>query len=317
MKRILFIGPYSHHLNSRSSLACYRIVRWLCANVPGCELIQYEDYVKSDCHKNVDAIVYFYSSFYAKFDEIITFMKKHPHSKTYWLYNEYTLALNSSIAKYFYKRGYEVITNLMDGHSKDIVNSAKKINVINVNVTAFRDEIVKRPFHERDIDLMYYGSYRPDRQEYMNEYYQNAIVSTSSKNVKRFQANGLNAKFVDRLIWARKDSTLNKVKFSVYVEDKSMHLDKFSSLSDRFYECISNGVVLFFDINCKKNVSASGYNIEDYFFVSNKNELNQKMLEIESDLSIRDRYFDNVLSGIEAEKESLRQNFMNIFKEVV
>jgi len=316
MKRILFIGPYSHHLSSRNLLACYRIVRWFCANVPGCELIQYEDYVKADCHKNVDAIIYFYSSFYAKYDEIITFMKKHPHAKTYWLYNEYTLALNSSVAKYFYSRGYEVITNLVDGHGTDVVNTAKKLHILNMNVTAFRDEIVKRPFGDRTIDLMYYGSYRPDRQEYMNEYYQNSIVSTSPKNIGRFKANGLSAKFVDKLVWGRNDSTLNRVKFSVYIEDKSMHLDKFSNLSDRFYECVSNGVVLFFDINCKKNVKASGYNIEEYFFVKNNAELKAKMKEIEMDLSIRDRYFSNVIEGIEMEKQNLRTEFSNVFKNV-
>jgi len=224
--------------------------------------------------------------------------------------------MNSSIAKYFYEKGYEVITNLNDGHGKDIVNTAKKINIINVNVTAFRDEIQKRPFSDRNIELLYYGSYRPDRQDYMNEYYQNALVSTSSKNVNRFKANGLSAKFIDTLVWGRNDSTLNRVKFSVYIEDKSMHLDKFQHLSDRFYECVSNGVVLFFDINCKKNVLYSGYNIEDYFFVSNKDDLYQKMKDIESDLSIRDRYFDNVIQTINKEKINLTTNFMNIFKNI-
>lgn len=316
MKRVLFIGPYSHHLSSRNLLACYRIVRWFCANVPGCELIQYEDYVKNGCHRNVDAIIYFYSSFYAKYDEIITFMKKHPNAKVYWLYNEYTLALNTSVAKYFYNRGYEVITNLVDGHSKEVTDTAKKLHILNMNVTAFRDEIAQRPFFDRSIELMYYGSYRPDRQEYMNEYYQNSIVSTSAKNVNRFKANGLSAKFVDKLVWGRNDSTLNKVKFSVYIEDKSMHLDKFQHLSDRFYECVSNGVVLFFDTNCRKNVRESGYNIEDYFFVSSKDELKTKMMEIEENLTIRDRYFSNVIEGIEEEKQELRTKFVDIFKNL-
>ena len=314
LKRVLFIGPYSHHLSSKNLMACYRIVRWICNNVPGCELLQYEDYVKADCHRNIDAIVYFYSSYYAKFDEIITVMKKHPNAKLYWLYNEYALSLNSSIAKYFHKRGYEVITNLKDGHGKDVLTTSKKIHVLNMNVTAYRDEIDQKPFEVRPHELLYYGMFRPDRQQYINEYYQNAIVSTSAKNVTRFKMNGLSAKFVDKLVWGRNDSTLNRVKFSVYVEDKRIHQDRYSHLADRFYECVSNGVVLFFDRNCIKNVTMSGYNIEDYFFVSDKIELNDKMNEISINLTIRDRYFSNVVRDIEQEKQNLRQEFLSVFE---
>jgi hypothetical protein len=305
--KTLFIGPYCHHLGSRNSLACYRIVRWICTNVEGCEHIQYDDFSKIDCYRNVDNVVYFYSSFYAKFDELITFMKKQPNAKLFWLYNEYTLAMNSSIARFFKERSYDVITNLADGHSADIVNTAGKIHVINANVTAYRDEIVVRPFEERPYELMYYGTYRPDRQDYTNEYFEGAYVSTSPKNITRFKSNGLkDAIYVDRLVWGRNDSTLNKVKFSVYIEDKSMHEDKFSHLSDRFYECVSNGVVLFFDINCKKNVIQSGYNIEDFFYVSSRKELNEKMQEVSNNKELRERYFTNVYEQIEREKEQLR-----------
>jgi hypothetical protein len=312
-KKTLFIGPYCHHLGSRNSLACYRIVRWICTNVPGCEHIQYDDFTKVDCYRNVDNVVYFYSSFYAKFDELILFMKKQPQANLFWLYNEYTLAMNSSIARFFKERSYDVITNLADGHSADITNTAGKINVINTNVTAYRDEIKVRPFHERKHELMYYGTYRPDRQEYVNEYFRGAYVSTSPKNMSKFKSNGLkDVYFVDLLVWGRNDSTLNNVKFSVYIEDKSMHQDKFSHLSDRFYECVSNGVVLFFDINCKKNVSLSGYNIPEFFFVKNRQELDEKMKIVSEDDKLRQSYFDNVYEDIEREKEKLRQDILSI-----
>ena len=312
-KRTLFIGPYDHHLGSRNTLACYRIVRWICVNVPGCEHLQYEDYTRSDCHRNVDNVVYFYSSFYARFDEIMLVMKKQPQANLFWLYNEYTLAMNSSIAKFFKERTYQVITNLSDGHSADIVNTSDKINVINTNVTAYRDEIKVRPFHERKHELMYYGTYRPDRQDYVNEYFHDAYISTSTKNISSFKSNGLTkASFVDRLVWGRNDSTLNNVKFSVYIEDKSMHHDKFSHLSDRFYECISNGVVLFFDINCKKNVKQSGYDISDFFFVSNRKELDEKMKIVSEDDNLRQGYFDKLYEDIENEKDKLRKDILAI-----
>lgn len=215
--------------------------------------------------------------------------------------------MNSSIARFFKERSYDVITNLTDGHSADIVNTAGKIHIINANVTAYRDEIVIKPFEDRPYELLYYGTYRPDRQDYINEYFTGAYVSTSPKNISRFKSTGLkDAIYVDRLVWGRNNSTLNNVKFSVYVEDKSLHENKFSHLADRFYECISNGVVLFFDINCKKNVIQSGYNIEEFFFISSRKELEEKMREIETNKELRERYFTNVHAQIEKEKEQLR-----------
>ena len=312
MKRVLFLGPYTHHLSSKNVVACYRIVRWLCSNIPGCELIQYEDYNKQDCYKNVDAIIYFYSAFHTNFDEIILFMQKHPNAKLYWLYNEHSLSLNSSILKFLKERSYEVITNLVDSHSKSIKDTSKKIHILNMNVTAFRDGIQKISFDDRPIRLIYYGSYKPERQIYLNEYFQNAVVSASSWNVNKFKINGLNAKFIDNLVWGSRDSTLNRCKYSVYVEDKALHDNKYNHLSDRFYECVSNGVILFFDKNCKKNISKSGYHIDDYFIISSKDELNEKMNEIDKNPSIRKRYFDNVINNIECEKNDLRENFIKI-----
>ena len=58
----------------------------------------------------------------------------------------------------------------------------------------------------------------------------------------------------------------------------------------------------------------SGYNIEDYFFVSDKIELNDKMNEISTNLTIRDRYFSNVVRDIEREKQNLRQEFLSVFE---
>jgi hypothetical protein len=160
---------------------------------------------------------------------------------------------------------------------------------------------------------MYYGTYRPDRQDYVNEYFEGAYVSTSPKNISKFKSNGLkNATYVDRLVWGRNDSTLNTVKFSVYIEDKSMHEDKFSHLSDRFYECVSNGVVLFFDVNCKKNVTQSGYNIPEFFFVNDRKDLNEKMAILTEDKALRESYFTNVYEDIEREKEQLRKDILSI-----
>lgn len=310
----LFIGPYSHHLNSRSSLACWRIVRWICTNLENCEFLQYEDFMRNDCHRNIKNIIYFYSSFYAKFDELILLMKKHPNSNLFWLYNEYSLALNSSIFKFFKERSYEIITNIAEGKEKSAESkNAKKIHILNTNITAYRDEIIPYKWEDKKYDLIYYGSYKPGRQDYVNEYFQDQWISTSPKNKNFFKKDGLKGFFINRLIWGRNNSTLNNFKFSVYIEDKHTHEGGYNHLSDRFYECISNGVVLFFDENTKRNVELSEYDIDSYFFVSSRNDLQMKMKEINNNKKLRDDYFLKIKNKIEEEKEELRNSLRNIF----
>lgn len=332
--KTLFIGPYAHNLGSHNSLACWRIVRWICRNVEDCEFIQYGDLSNKDAYKNVKNVIYFYSSFYAKFDEIIVLMEKNPQANLYWLYNEYTLALNSSIMRYFKRRGYSVITNLMEGCAKDITQTAKKINTINTNITAYRDDVYKRPWDKKPFDLIYYGSYRPNRNKYVNEYFQDAYISTTEKNEKLFRASGLKdntyigvIRWVNKnlakhyiiknnIIFPKKNTTsLDMYKFSVYIEDEAIHQNKFNNLSDRFYECISHGVILFFDENCRYNISQSKYNIPDYFFVSNKSDLSKKMKEIDNDQSAREEYFDNIKKIINTEKKEFREQIRNILNE--
>lgn len=239
-------------------------------------------------------------------------MERYPNSKVCWFSNESTLHLNSSIRKYFHKRGFDFITNLHDGYSKE-TQEAKNIHVVNVNVTAYKDNIALREFNDREYDLIYYGSFKSDRIEYIQKYFSDALISTSSKNVMHYKASGLaKSKYIHPLVFGKNDSTLNRCKFSVYIENLNVHGSKFCFMSDRFYECISNGVVLFFDKNCEQTVLQSGYNIDNFFFVDSRDELNEKMKHISNDKALRDSYLKNVLSQIKDEQNSLRENFQNV-----
>lgn len=334
--KTLFVGPYAHNLGSHNSLACWRIVRWIIRNVEGCEFVQYGDFSNKDCYRNVSNIVYFYSSFYAKFDEIINLMQKHPRANLYWLYNEYTLSLNSSVSNYFKSRGFSVITNLMQGCSKDITESAQKIHKINTNVTAYRDDVYNRSWDKKPFDLVYYGSYRPNRNKYVNEYFSDAYISTTEKNERLFISSGLESnEYIGVLRWVNTDlskyynvkngiitprknmTSLDMYKFSVYIEDEAIHQDKFNNLSDRFYECLSHGVVLFFDENCRYNVSQSKYKIPDYFFVSDKKQLTKKMKELNSDQSSRTKYFSIMKKIVDTEKEEFKKEIRSILNEKI
>lgn len=325
----IFIGPYAHDIGAHNSLACWRIVRWICGNVEDCDFVQYGDIPNLASHYNIKNIVYFYSSFYAKFDQIINLMQSNSRANLYWLYNEYTLALNSSIFRFFKEREFSVITNLMQGCPKDITLSAKKIYTINTNITAYRDNVYDRPWNKRPFDLIYYGSYRPNRNKYVVKYFSDAYISTTEKNERLFKTAGLvNNQYIGVLRWIHEDlfikrnislnkptknlSSLDMYKFSVYIEDEGIHQDRYNNLSDRFYECISHGVVLFFDRNCQYNISQSKYNIPDYFFVSNKDELKGKMREMDKDESGRKEYFSNIKSIVKSEKNDFRKEIKTI-----
>lgn len=273
--RHLAISAFPTASDSTSNMAWARIIRWMELHVPGFRLFRWCDFLKYDYHPCVKTITYPYSGKGIPADDITAIMKKYPNAKKIWLYNEKDLSLDSCVKRVYEETGFEIITNIQDRNNK-IEQSANKIHLLNMNLTAFREEVIPIPFEERKYDLIYWGTWRPGRADYMKEYLKDCYVSTSPANVSSFKMFCENITFIDKLAWGRTQGTLSNFRFTVYIEDVQTH-ELFNHMSDRFYEAMSYDVIQFIDINVKNNVIKSGYDIDPWFFVSNRNELEEKM----------------------------------------
>jgi hypothetical protein len=220
-----------------------------------------------------DCIIVPYTSYFAPFDRIAMLLKRNPDAKVIWIVNEYDVGGPS-----YRNREHIIIANYEDPiHKKNVTD----FHCINLNILFSRKP---NPLGEKKYDICYYGTFRIDRQEYFRRYFdKDMFVSTSTKNIKRFQSVGCNSRFIKKFTWKTGVKTLNLFKVSLYIEDRYTHTH-FNNLANRWYESgYCNNVVLF-DASCENTIRRSeiGYfyeQVKDYM-VSSKEELHSKMREI-------------------------------------
>lgn len=105
--------------------------------------------------------------------------------------------------------------------------------------------------------VVYYGRMREDRTSVLSKYCAHLdFISTSTKNIKKWKAAGIAAKFTDSLSWEYGRETLNAFRYSLYAEDTYTNR-VFNNLANRWYEAgVCNAVVLF-DRACLNTISRS------------------------------------------------------------
>ena len=114
--------------------------------------------------------------------------------------------------------------------------------------------------------LMYYGSYRKDREPYFKRYFEDAPypvhISTNGKAIEKFKA--LAPNMTRHGSWkSMKD--LSKFAATVYIEDEHIHTH-YNSPANRFYECLSAGVAMFFDESTSNTMKTAFPGKGDYLF---------------------------------------------------
>lgn len=164
----------------------------------------------------------------------------------------------------------------------EICNFEGGQNFLNTNL------LISRPANkltEKKYDCIYYSRYRADRMIYCKEYLQgNIYLSTHPKNHKHFYHAGCKPKLIKHIDWTQGKETLNKFRYSLYMEDKYTH-SVFNNLANRWYEAGFCNVVMFFDVNCKNTITKSEIAscFDPYYYVSNHAELVQKIQECNQD----------------------------------
>jgi hypothetical protein len=200
-----------------------------------------------------DVIIISYASFYM--DKLLMKYIQKSEAKLFWMTNEYNLSPNGSIHKELKKRNSEAISNF-----EGTVSGCSKNNIVNLNTLLMPK---KQSINKGSEELIYYGTYRPDREIYFKKYFNEDIyLSTSPKNMKRFKRIlEQSPKYIGKMSWQAQRETLRLFKKSLYIEDVKTHT-KYNHLSNRFYEAIACGSLPVFDENCKNTIKKSNYPID-------------------------------------------------------
>lgn len=262
----------------------------------GYELVTHMSQIPFALQHKWDHIVCCYASPYMKYKAYMDIIDANPNAKLWFLVNDYDLEDNvllRNMVKKYHKK-YNVICNTeRSGYRHWILGKNledKKLNdwidewhVVNLNSLIFN---YTKPQDINKHGCIYFGTPRKHRYKDMaafngiNDYY----ISSSVKNQVKYSNAGIKGNFIDKLDWTNGKETLKQYKYSIYFEDIHTH-DVYSGLANRFYECLMCDVIIFFDYKCQKtinNASQRGYKINEFLVVKDSNEINQKMLEINS-----------------------------------
>lgn len=224
-----------------------------------------------------DIIIFGFGSVSSNINEVVSFIKKQKNIKNvFWLIGEYEQSMNPSLY-YSCKELSKKYTAIKNFYKNEIGGMREKEHIININLLIARtpNAIMKKKY-----DCIYYSRWRDGRAKYLREYLQGDIYfSSDTKNFKQHKHIGCNPKYIKKLSWSKGIETLNQFRYSLYLEDEHTH-KVYNHLANRFYEALFCNVVQFFDINCKNTIIKSGIPFDNYYYVKNKLELDEKIKEV-------------------------------------
>ena len=247
-----------------------------------CDLVTLPKHLEPLKGKVYDKVIFIHASAYAKASHFVKFLLNSPKADYYYIVNDYYLgephALWALCRDYGYK--FTCIANHQPEASKVVTKNVSDWHVVNLNCLIY-ESLPKRinkgglffdtPEHQREI--LYYGAVRSGRVKYFKKYFdQDFIVSTSKKNIEKFEKLGVYACWMPRLNWWGSGNTLYDYRTSLYIEDEATHIH-YSQMANRFYEALSYGVISIFDRSCLNTIQKSGYNINPALVVKDKEDL--------------------------------------------
>lgn len=210
--------------------------------------------------------------------EKVRFLEKNQKAFIIRYLNEYNLSENKSLQNFFKKRPIDLlIVNFEKDRYKRYYKERLQLNCNCLSYFDFKKSFV----NEKKYDMpVYYGSFRLGRIEYFKKYFDdndNIFFSTLTKNIVKFKKYGINFRNFIRPLspFETGRSPLRLFKYSLYIEDKVTH-DNYNYPANRFYECLSYDVVMFFDKNCKNTFDRYGIDISE-FIVDGKEDLDYKI----------------------------------------
>lgn len=227
-------------------------------------------------NKTYSNLVCVYASHYMPWKTYLPLIQKHqPQAKIWWLINDHDIEGNILIRKWLNANQgsgrFNVISNnTMSGFRQWILNL--KIHgdirlrdcidrwfVLNLNALIYDPQPqVSKEWYDEHYDCVYWGSWRKWRIPYFKKYDHGKIFfSASPKHKHKIKSECPSYKLLPPLSWG-KNSELHRTKCTFYIEDPHTH-ENFAFMANRFYESLSYGVPIYFDVSCRDTINKSGY----------------------------------------------------------
>ena len=301
-----------------------------------CDFVSHESEIPKALGKKYDKIICAYSSPYMKYNKYLEILQKNVDAEMYWLVNDHDIEDNILLRKWLLlnNKPYNMIcNNPRTGYRGWILR--KKMNgltlndwikdwhTVNLNTLVF-DENVFFNSNVAKQDVIYYGTFRKHRIKDMLNYNNvNYFLSSSAKNHLKYKDAGIQAKFIEKIMWTEKEADLfepiglrlKDYKYSIYFEDEHTHTN-YAFMANRFYECVMNNVLMFYDSRCNLVIEKSGYAIDSFQIVANGEELKEKMEMLDSDNQSYQHYLTIQQSNVEIIKSEKNQVLESV-KEIL
>jgi hypothetical protein len=298
---ILIIDSTAHGFNDKNSSLHVRN-SFILKDYLGADLIPSDpSYLNDIRHKTYDKILYVYASGHIEISYFRDFLLENHESNSngvdyFYVCNDYNVGepVLAWLLSYKYGINYSVIANHTADGNKKLKTDTQQERIINwdmVNINCLiynpvpqRHKSISAFFQTVDnrSDIIYFGAFRKGRLKYFNKYFHKDFpVSTSRKNIKLYQKNGIFPLWHPLINWNDSLNTLHNYKSSLYIEDEATHKD-YSCLGNRYYEALSYDIPTFFDSSCMNTIEKSGYDIDDFFIVDSIEELNDKLKQLDS-----------------------------------
>jgi len=241
-----------------------------------CRLISDEADI-TDVTEQFDYIIFISATFYFKYKRFEELMNNQKACKIGWLSNEHDLFMQNFLKQY-------EIDFMISNFEEWGVKKAHKHNkylMTNLNTLIAKP---RNPICDKKYDIIFYGTYRKWREIYYKKYFiRDFILSTSSKNIKKFLLSGCDCNLTDKLSWELGKETLNLFRSSLYIEDTINH-KLYNHLANRFYESLFCNCMVLFDKSCINTIKRSGYHIDDYFLIDSYDEIADKIKNVDPNL---------------------------------
>lgn len=265
-------------------------------------VILYIDTINRYINEKYDVIIKSYSTFYENYEaEIKLYTNNKDNARFYFFTNEYTIQ-SSNVLNKSNKNGCK--WNIVVNFEVEKIKGKHWYDKYSVNFNCLFYQPKQK--QNKKYEICYFGTYRKDRQKYFKKYFTDKkfILSCSPKSIKKFIKDGCIFTSCKRFVWGKTKDTLGLFKYTLYIEDEYIH-NNFNNLSDRFYEALSNDVVILFDRSCINTLSKSEIKDTNYsdFIIDSLEDVKKR--DYEQDLKKQREW----IKIVEAKKE-------NTFKEI-
>jgi len=268
--------------------------------------------------KEYDKVIFVHAAAYSKSKHFVRYLKDQDVDY-YYVVNEYNLGEAHALWALCrdYGKKFHVIANHEAKASKVVKKNVLTWNIVNLNTLIYDKRMprINLPWGMKK-DILYYGSFRKGRLKYFEKYFDESfIVSTSKRNIKKFEDSDISAKWMDNLKWHKIDDTLFEYRSTLYIEDIKTH-KYYNYLANRFYEALTYRIPCFFDATCLQTIDLSGYPIKNFFIVNSREELDNKTNRLRDmdSYQLEKVYISQLRDMAEEERRKTKEEIINIIE---